>query len=153
MTQLLWQTTLMPIIEDQKLRSLPCKSAMPVPLSCMYNTFLYYSLIFSCPYYSLTVLIMPLYDWYYDTLWLMSWLHSTSGSDLPWLFLYYIRLWMHVLISLWNVYWLSLSQAWVRFSSKLPLTFWASKYFLMPLCFCFLSLNHPQLSSHVPELV
>ena len=61
-----------------------CHACAPVPY-VQYNTFLYYSLIFLCPYYSLDVLITPLYNQYYDMLWpmlqLMSWLCSASDSD------------------------------------------------------------------------
>src|SRR5882762_11427198 len=49
--------------------------------------------------------------------------------------------------SLWNSNCLSSSQSQVRFSSELPLTFQASQDFPTPLSFCFLSLNHPLLSS------
>jgi len=94
--------------------------ALPVCITLSFIILLSSSaLIIPLMYYNTLIWLILWYALTYTLTYCMSQLHSTYDSNPPWLFLYYIRLWMHVLISPWNVYCLSSSQAWVRFSSEL----------------------------------
>jgi len=123
----------MPFIEAQKLGSLPHKSAMPVPLSHTYNTFLiYYSLLLFHDYNTLMPILWSQYYnmfliWVPNLNYFWFWLCS--------LFSYYIRLRLHVMIPLeWLLF--------VLISSLSEILFWTPLNFLsastLPNTFVFL---------------